>query len=104
MPTIQSRKYEDNVQFVTSEAWKQMQDKGIARRFKVIDDGDIQETVIGTPEQIVDFADNKEIDFVDKTVEKVMSRDEIKTELDKLDVEYNTRASTDKLLEILNNK
>ncbi|MBW1674115.1 MAG: hypothetical protein JRJ45_10815, partial [Deltaproteobacteria bacterium] len=53
---------------------------------------------------IVDFADNKEIDFVDKTVEKVMSRDEIKTELDKLDVEYNTRASTDKLLEILNNK
>lgn len=101
MPTIQSRKYPDNIQFVDAEAWKEMQEKGLARRFKVIDDNDLAETIVGTPEQIVDFSDNAPTKSTD-TVEKVLSREEIKAALDKHEQEYNTRAKTDKLLDQLN--
>ena len=56
MPTIQSRKYPENEQFVTVETWKAMEEKGIARRFRVIDDGDMQDTVIATPLSFTDFS------------------------------------------------
>ena len=101
MPTIQSRKY-DNVQFVDAETWREMQEKGIARRFKVIDDGDMAETVIPAPESIINFMDNDIPKHTDK-VEKVLSREEIKAALDEKEIEYNTRATTDKLLQLLNN-
>ena len=67
---------------------------------KILDDADMVETIVGTPEQIVEFSDTAELQH-DTQVEKVLSREEIKAELDRLEVEYNTRASTDKLLELL---
>lgn len=100
MPTIQSKKY-DNVQFVDVETWSNWVETGRSRHFKVIDDGDMADTVIGTPEQIIEFADTEIPEPVD-TVEKVLSREEIKAELDKQGWNYNPRASTVKLLELLN--
>lgn len=102
MPTIQSKKYENNVQFVDAETWKSMQEKGIARRFKVIDDGDMAETVIPAPEQIIEFNDTDLPEQEDR-VEEILSRDDIKRLLDEKGIEYNTRATTDKLLNLLNN-
>lgn len=101
MPTIQSKKYPDNIQFVDVEAWNMMKEKGLARRFNIIDDGDIAETVIAAPEEIINFSDAGAAS-PDDTVEKVLSREEIKAELDKHEQEYNTRVSTDKLQEQLN--
>ena len=101
MPTVKSRKYPDNVQFIDSQAWELMQEKGLSRRYIVIDDSDMADTVVGTPEKIIDFADT-DMPQPEDIIEKVLSRDEIKEELDNIEVEYNTRASTDKLLELLN--
>lgn len=99
MPTIQSRKYPDNIQFVTADAWEnEFKPKGLARRFRVIDDSDIQDTVIPAPESITNFGP------IEDTVAPVLERQEIKDKLDLLEVEYNPRASTEKLLELLNSK
>ena len=101
MPTIQSRKYPDNEQFVTVEAWKTMEEKGLARRFRIVDDGDMQDTVIPTPLNFTDFSKpatvtlEEEIDVIDAIEE--MTRDELKAWLDEQEIEYNPRASTDKL-------
>ena len=94
MPTIQSRKYPDNEQFVTVEAWKTMEEKGIARRFKVVDDGDMQDTVIATPLSFTDFSKPPEETNED------MNREDLKTWLDEHDIEYNIRASTPKLYQL----
>lgn len=108
MPLIQSRKYPDNEQFIDAGAWKVMQEKGLARRFRVVDDNDLRETVIPAPKSIVEFGNEEVSSPADDTVEKIpeMARQDIKDELDKLGVEYNTRATTDKLygLYIENNK
>jgi hypothetical protein len=69
-----------------------MQDKGLDRRFTVIDDADIQETVIETPQS-----------FTAEPVSLELSRDEIKDLLTEKGVEFNPRTSTDKLNELLNN-
>ena len=90
MPTIQSRKYPDNEQFVTVEAWKKMEEKGLARRFRIVDDGDMQDTVIPTPLNFTDFSKPP-------VEEKEPDREELKAWLDEQEIEYNPRASTDKL-------
>ena len=94
MPTIQSRKYPDNIQFVDSGTWAEMQKKGIARRFRVTDDSDLADAIIEKPE-IVDFTK-------EEFEEKEPDRQAIKDRLTELEVEYNTRASTDSLLLLLN--
>ena len=101
MPLLQSRKYPDkDEQFVDSRAWEIMKQKGLDRRFKVIDDNDIQETIIPSPQSMVDFT---KVPVVEKDVEKILTRQEIKDKLDELGIVYNVRASTVKLLEKLNN-
>ena len=90
MPTIQSKKYEDHVHYVTVESWQVFKDKGLDTRYKVIDDSDIQDTVIETPQAFTE------------TVSFELSRDELKAALDEAEVEYNPRTSTDKLKELYN--
>ena len=94
MPTIQSRKYPDNEQFVTVEAWKTMQEKGFDRRFRVVDDGDMQDTVIATPLSFTDFSKPPQTENED------MNREDLKTWLDKHEIEYNIRTSTPKLYQL----
>ena len=100
MPTIQSKKYPDNVQYIDSEGWENFKRLGKDRLFTILDSGDIEQTVIPAPEQIIDFVKPESPQA--ENVEKVLSREEIKAELDKHEQEYNTRASTDKLNEQLN--
>ena len=95
MPTIQSRKYPDNIQFVDSGTWAEMQKKGIARRFRVTDDSDLADAIIEKPNIIMDLTQGE-------TETPEPNRAEIKAKLDELEVEYNTRASTDSLLLLLN--
>jgi len=95
MPTIQSKKYPDNIQYVTAETWAMMQDKGLARRFKVTDDSDLHDA-IPAPTEIVDFNEAIEEE------EGEPDRDEIKAKLDELGVEYRNNAPTVKLLDLLN--
>ena len=105
MPTIKSKKYpdsQDHIQFVDADTWNEMKQKGLSRRFIIIDDGDIADTVVGTPEQIIDFKDTASVGVADETVEKVLSRDEIKAELARLEIEHNVRLGTEKLLQLLN--
>ncbi len=100
MPTIEGKKNPENVQFVTADVWKIMKDKGLDRRYNLVDDNDIQQTVIPTPESIVNFPESVEIPK--QNIEPILSREEIKAQLDEKEIEYNTRASTEKLLELLN--
>jgi hypothetical protein len=93
MPTIQSKKYEDHVHYVTVEAWQVFKKKGLDTRYKVIDDSDIQDTVIKTPQAFEPPAE---------PISFELSRDEIKDLLTDKGVEFNTRSSTDKLKELLN--
>jgi len=80
------------VDYVTVETWQMMKDKGLARRFKVIDDKDLQDTVVATPQA---FTEPVSFEIPE------MERDEIKAELDKIEgFEYNKRASTDKLYQL----
>ena len=73
-----------------------MQDKGLDRRFRIIDDGDMQETVIETP-----HAFREEISTTDEPEDRAMKREELKAELDKIKgLEYNPRTSTDKLYQL----
>ena len=96
MPTIQSRKYEDHVHYVTVEAWQTMKDKGLNRRYKVIDDKDIQDTVTETPQAFLPIVEE---------MEQEMNREDIKKWLDEHDIEYNSRAMTGKLYQLyLDNK
>jgi len=102
MPTIESKKY-GHTQFITAEAWEQFKRLGKDRYFKIVDDSDIQETVIPTPESIVEFPEAKEVTIpTEETVKDIeLSRDEIKDELDRREIEYNTRASTENLKKLL---
>ena len=101
MPTIQSKKYptDEHTQFVSAGEWEIMKKKGLARRYTVIDDGDLQETVIPAPQAITDFKQSMTDLETPIEVEKIElpERDYIKDELDKLGVEYNTRATTESL-------
>jgi hypothetical protein len=97
MPTIQSKKYEDHVHYVTVEAWQVFKKKGLDRRYKVIDDSDIQDTVIKTPQAFEPIAFDNGL-----PISTELSRDEIKDLLTDKDVEFNPRSSTDKLKELLN--
>ena len=101
MPTLESRKY-GSTRFVTAEGWKCMQENGLSNRFRVIDDSDIEETIVATPDQIVDFAERGEVinSGVEGTVEKVLTRVELKAWLTEHDVPFNIRAGTDKLNEL----
>ena len=106
MPTIQSRKYPDNEQFVTAKDWKEMEEKGFARRFKIVDDGDMQDTVIATPLSFTDFS--KPLEVINNNVDNLeeifpyagLSRDDLKEWLDKREIEYNPRTPTDKLYQL----
>ena len=105
MPLIQSRKYptEEHEQFVSADVWKQMQAKGLARRYRIIDDGDLRETVIPAPENITKFDQPEAKKAIE--VEKIdLTKKEIIEKLDELGVDYNTKDTKTELLEILNNQ
>jgi hypothetical protein len=104
MPTIESKKY-GNTQYITADAWELFKKQGRDRHFKIIDDSDIKDTVIPTPETIVDFSQAQDLTKpVEDTVQPIIDRQEIKDELDELGVEYNTRTSTENLLKLLEEK
>lgn len=101
MPLIQSKKYKTE-QFVTVEAWKEMQEKGFDSRFRVVDDGDIQDTVIKTPVSFTDFSQPVETVTQD---EDNMDRDELKEWLTEHEIEFNPRTSNNNLRKLyLDNK
>ena len=88
MPTIRSKKYENHLQYVTVETWQKMKAKGFDRRFKIIDDADIQNTVIEAPQAFSPIIIEEEPE---------MDREELKKWLDERNIEYNPRTSTEKL-------
>ena len=49
MPTIVSKKNENNIQAVSIDIWNKMKQNGMARRFKILNDSDIVGTVKETP-------------------------------------------------------
>lgn len=101
MPTIQSKKYPNkDEQFVTVEAWKIFQDTGRARHFKVVNDGDMQDTVIAVPGSFTDFSKpvTVTVDEIEETEE--MNREDLKKWLDEHEVEYSPRISTPKLYQL----
>lgn len=93
MPTIQSKKYEDHVHYVTVEAWQVFKDKGLDRRYVVIDDKDIQDTVIETPQAFVP-------ESIQEMGEPEMNREELKKWLDEHEIEYSPRTITGKLYQL----
>jgi hypothetical protein len=98
MPTIQSKKYESHVHYVTVESWRVFKDKGLDRRYTVIDDTDIQDTVIATPQAFEPL-------HTLQMEEPEMNREELKKWLDEHDIEYSPRISTPKLYQLyLDNK
>ena len=107
MPTIQSKKYPNNEQFITVEAWKIFQDTGRSRHFKVVDDGDMQDTVIAVPGSFTDFSkppvvmeeEEDEPDFSDKETEE-MNREDLKKWLTEHEIEFSPRISTPKLYQL----
>ena len=52
MPTIQSRKFPENKQYIDPNGWDEMIKKGLAGRFRIIDDQDLQDTVTKAPEVV----------------------------------------------------
>jgi len=97
MPTIASRKYpEKDLQYISPEAWALMQKKGLDRRFRIVDDGDIQDTIIHAPPEVVDFIKDTEAE-----APAPPDREAIKSELREMEVEFNDRAPTKKLVELL---
>ena len=95
MPTIQSKRYPDNIQFIDSEGWENFRRLGKDRNFKIIDDNDLQETVIPTPERIIELAEPIEVEKIELTKKEIIE------ELDKLEVDYNSKLTKVELLEIL---
>jgi len=105
MPTIVSRKNEDNIQLVSPEIWKQMQDKGLARRFKVIDDSDIANTIKETalPGDVKNFMDNVEkIEDVVNPVEE-MSIGKIKSLLAGRKIEFEHGQKKEYYIKLIKN-
>lgn len=95
MPTLQSRTHEDNIQVVTPEIWKQMQEKGLARRFKIIDNTDI-EPEIEVPLEVKNFMEEpKAITFENCTVA------ELKEMLDEKGIEYPKNAKKQELIDLI---
>ena len=98
MPPIQSKKYEDYVHYVTVEQWQVFKDKGLANRYKVIDDSDIQDTVIAIPQAFTPIS-------IEEMEEPEMNREELKKWLEEHNVEYSPRTITCKLYQLyLDNK
>ena len=90
MPTIQNKKSKTE-HYVTVEDWQtKFVDKGLDRRFTVIDSKDIQDTVIETPQAFSPMS-------IEEMAEPEMTRDELKTWLEYKGIEFNPRTSTDKL-------
>ena len=71
-----------------------MKEKGLASRFRVVDDGDMQDTVIAAPSSFTDFSKPPEV----KTEE--MGREELKKWMDDHNIEYHSRISTPKLYQL----
>ncbi len=98
MPTIQSKKYPDIVAYVTVEDWENLKKCGVARRKIIIDDSDLQDTVIKTPQAFTPIS-------IEEMREPEMNREELKKWLDDKEIEYNVRISTPKLYQLyLDNK
>ncbi len=101
MPTIQSKKYEDHVHYITVEDWQTMKDKGFDRRFKVIDDSDIQDTVIETP-QAFEPLHTLQMEEPDATIHSIdfMTKEVIKTWLSEHDIEYDSKAKKEEIYQL----
>ena len=98
MPTIQSKKYEDHVQYITIETWENFKRLGKDRLFKIIDDKDIQDTVIETPQAFSP-------ESIQEMEEPEMNREELKKWLGEHEIEYSPRTITGKLYQLyLDNK
>lgn len=98
MPTIQSKKYKSYVHYVTVEQWQVFKDKGLDRRYTVIDDKDIQDTVIETPQAfspIHDFGEPYTVHTIDS-----MTKEVIKTWLNDHNVEYDSKVKKEELYQL----
>ena len=104
MPTIQSKQFPGNEQFVPADTWKKMKELGRAKDFKIIDDGDMQDTVIAVPMSFTDFSKPTEPGMWDKKEEE-MNREDLKKWLTEHEIEFSPRISTPKLYQLyLDNK
>ena len=107
MPTIRSRKYpEHDPMYVTADVWEVMKKKGLARRYVVVDDDDMRETVIPAPEKIFEVGKSEGIDNpVENTVENIvnipdMTVSQLKNWLNEHEVEYPAGAKKAELFEL----
>ena len=101
MPTIQSKKYPNKgEQFIDADTWKIMMDTGRARHFKVVDDGDMQDTVIAVPRSFTDFSKpvTVTVDEIEETED--MNREDLKKWLTEHEIEFSPRISTPKLYQL----
>ena len=110
MPTIRSRKYpEHDPMYVTADVWEVMKKKGLARRYVVVDDDDMKETVIPAPEKIFDVGKPESVDNpVENTVENIvdipdesdMTVSQLKNWFNEHEVEYPAGAKKAELFEL----
>lgn len=96
MPTIQSRKNEDNVHVITADTWKAMQENGMSRKFKIIDDSDIAPEM-EVPLEITDFL--KEKSEEPKAITLTVA--ELKELLDSKGTDYPKNARKQELIDLL---
>ena len=97
MLTIRSKKYPKKEQRVSVETWRIFQDTGRARHFMVVDDGDMQDTVIAMPISFTDFSKPVTV-TIDETEE--MNREDLKKWLTEHEIEFSPRISTPKLYQL----
>jgi hypothetical protein len=102
MPTIVSRKHEDNIQLVTPEIWQMMKENGMARRFKILDDSDITDTVKPRiPDEVKDFM-NIEPEKIVKPLE-ALNIPELKSLLKEAGIKYEHGHENQYYIDLINN-
>ena len=92
MPLIQNRKSKFE-QWVSMDQWKVFQEKGLDSRYTIVDDSDLQQTVIKKPE-IFDFIEP------DKKAYEDITKDGLKEELTDLGVEFADNATKKELYQL----
>lgn len=95
MPLIQNRKSKVE-SFVTVEDWAEMQRKGFAGRFSIVDDTDMQETVIKKPE-IFEIPEEAVSDYV---AYNDITKDTLRAELDRKGIDYPVGATKKDLYQL----
>ena len=98
MPTIVSRKNDDNIQVVSAEIWQKMKDNGMFRRFKILDDSDITDTVKPRmPQEVQDFM----VEKIERPLESY-TIPELKVILKEKDIEFEHGLNKQTYIDLIN--